>query len=402
MSARVHRILSRPSSHKTRFVLVVLLLSVLAHWFVIDWARDSLALVALLDDSDEDSVITISLQPAPGTSSEPAAPASARPLLPRVAEPADTPAAKSTLAEPTPAAEPPAPAPTASNPDAPAEVAAGASPAAAAPATETAAPSAPATPVMTPADPPKVASPAEPVPAPPQAHIPPGTPPAPEAAPLFDRISLPPSAELSYDALAIKGNSKVEGRGVVSWQQDGRQYSINGEANVLFLSVLSYRSTGSVGAMGIAPELYVEKRLGKSATNTHFHRERQTISFSASTHQYPVRGGEQDRGSVFWQLAGLARGNPDKLVAGFTFEMIIAGHRTADPWQVQVVGREPLPLTGGSTDAWHLIVRPLEGNPDYQLEVWLAPDTEWYPVKIMYVDRKGATLGLTLSKLAKK
>jgi hypothetical protein len=220
--------------------------------------------------------------------------------------------------------------------------------------------------------------------------------------PLFSRVSLPPSADLSYDALAIKGSSKVEGRGLVKWVQDGRQYSITGEASVLFLSVLSYRSEGRLGEVGILPELYTEKRLGKSSTNTHFHRERQTISFSASTNNYPVKGGEQDRGSVFWQLAGLARGNPEKIQAGLSFELVIAGSRTADPWRVTVHGTESITLGQGRTDAWHMsLVRP-DGGTDYQLEVWVAPEQDWYPVKIMYADRKGTSLGLTLSKIEKK
>jgi hypothetical protein len=219
---------------------------------------------------------------------------------------------------------------------------------------------------------------------------------------LFSQFSLPPSANLGYDAVAIKGNSKVEGKGLVKWMQDGRQYSISGEASVLFLSVLSYRSEGHLTDVGILPEIYVEKRLGKSSTNTHFHRERQTISFSASTNSYPVKGGEQDRGSVFWQLAGLARGNPDKLQTGLSFELIIAGSRTADPWQVTVLGREPVAMAQGSTDAWHLRIVRQDGGADYQLEVWLAPTQDWYPVKILYVDRKGTTLGLTLATLEKK
>jgi len=244
-------------------------------------------------------------------------------------------------------------------------------------------------------------APPEPVPS--KTDVSPSAPSTTADAPrLFSRISLPPSADLSYDAVAIKGSSKVEGRGLVKWVQDGRQYSITGEASVLFLSVLSYRSEGRVGEIGILPELYTEKRMGKSSTNTHFHRERQTISFSASTNNYPVKGGEQDRGSVFWQLAGLARGNPDKLQAGLSFDLIIAGSRTADPWRVTVHGREPVALGQGRTDAWHMsLVRPDGGN-DYQLEVWIAPGQDWYPVKIMYVDRKGTSLGLTLSKLEKK
>lgn len=371
-----------PSGRKAGFMVLLLLVSLLAHWVIIDWARDSLALVSLLDDDDDVVQVTLHTELPP-----PAHQAALPEPLPPPPAPDKTP-----VPAPIPETAPDSASLPDSNPSPPAV-------------SDIAADTGTTDPVPKPSD-----SSADPVVAP-----------APEAVPstatdtattaaasaadkpsLFSQFSLPPSAELSYDAVAIKGNSKVEGRGLVKWAQDGRQYSIAGEASVLFLSVLSYRSEGHLTEAGILPEMYVEKRLGKSSTNTHFHRERQTISFSASTNSYPVKGGEQDRGSVFWQLAGLARGNPDKLQAGLSFELIIAGSRTADPWQVTVLGREPVALAQGSTDAWHLRIVRQDGGADYQLEVWLAPAQDWYPVKILYVDRKGTTLGLTLSALAKK
>ncbi|MEO0314869.1 MAG: putative exported protein [Pseudomonadota bacterium] len=382
-----------PSGRKAGFMLLVLLLSLVAHLFIIQWARDSLALVSLLDD--EEDLIQVSLQAATTPQSRAAIP---RPPPPPTSAPEKSPPLlpDAPVANPTPAESPPA-APVVNEP---APVTSDRTPQASDTVTETSTANAPAP------------APASPVPtSPAQSDVPTTAAPATaesapatttDTPPLFSRVSLPPSADLSYDAIAIKGSSKVEGRGLVKWTQDGRQYSINGEASVLFLSVLSYRSEGRLGDIGLLPELYTEKRLGKSSTNTHFHRERQTISFSASTNNYPVKGGEQDRGSVFWQLAGLARGNPDKLQAGLSFELVIAGSRTADPWRVTVHGTEPVALTQGKVDAWHMsLIRP-DGGTDYQLEVWVAPGQDWYPVKIMYVDRKGTTLGLTLSKLEKK
>lgn len=374
-----------PSGRQAGFMALILLVSLLAHLFIIEWARDSLALVSLLDDEEE--VIQVTLHTPPSPTVERAAP-----LLPRPASPAPEP---STASPPAPSPDPgrPADTPTAAqetNTDtAPSTQAANASDSIADPVVAPTAETAPA-----------------PVPVPPVSTAPAEMAPVPAAAsntpPLFVRVSLPPSADLSYDAIAIKGNSKVEGRGLVKWVQDGRQYSLSGEASVLFLSVLSYRSEGHLNELGILPERYVEKRLGKSSTHTHFHRERQTISFSASTNSYPVKGGEQDRGSVFWQLAGLARGNPEKLQAGLSFDLIIAGSRTAEPWRVTIQGLETVALARGGVDAWHMTVVRQEGGAEYQLEVWIAPAQDWYPVKIMYVDRKGTSLGLSLSALEKK
>jgi Protein of unknown function (DUF3108) len=380
-----------PSGRKAGFMALLLLVSLLAHLFIIDWARDSLTIVSLLDD-DED-VVQVTLH----TALSPPSPKAALPKpLPSSPAPDQTSAPLPTPV-PVPATETALATGPANPPVAVSDIApdAGKNDLAAKPSDSA------AEPIVSPA--PETAAALTPTAEP--ATLTSATPPAAtvtDKPALFSQFSLPPSANLGYDAVAIKGNSKVEGKGLVKWMQDGRQYSISGEASVLFLSVLSYRSEGHLTDVGILPEIYVEKRLGKSSTNTHFHRERQTISFSASTNSYPVKGGEQDRGSVFWQLAGLARGNPDKLQAGLSFELIIAGSRTADPWQVTVLGRESVAMAQGSTDAWHLRIVRQDGGADYQLEVWLAPAQDWYPVKILYVDRKGTTLGLTLATLEKK
>lgn len=415
-----------PPGRKAGFLLLILLVSLLAHLFIIQWATDRLAMVALRDDQQD--IISVTLQTTARPPTQAATPDPTPPATPASEEKSPPPLPDAPVTSPPPAANEVA-APVVAEPvlatppdqttratNAVTETAA--APVAALPPEPAASPAPGPLPALAPPEPSRLPALASPEPSPPPTPAPPEPIPtqtdaataAPAPAPsatadrpqLFSRISLPPSADLSYDAVAIKGSSKVEGRGLVKWVQNGRQYSITGEASVLFLSVLSYRSEGYLGDVGILPELYTEKRLGKSSTNTHFHRERQTISFSASTNSYAVKGGEQDRGSVFWQLAGLARGNPDRWQAGLSFDLIIAGSRTADPWRVTVHGTAPIALGQGRTDAWHMTLARPDGGNDYQLEVWLAPAQDWYPVKIMYVDRKGTSLGLTLSKLEKK
>ena len=217
--------------------------------------------------------------------------------------------------------------------------------------------------------------------------------------PLFDKISLPPAAELVYKVTAVKEGRKVEGRGTIIWQPNGNQYSIAGEAGILFFTVLSYKSTGTVNASGIEPELYVEKRFRKSETNTHFHRERKTISFSASTNSYESKGGEQDRASVIWQIASFGRGDGSKFMPGLVFEILIAGTRSASNWRIYVNGKEDIPLDGKPTEAWHLTLMPAEHSNELQFELWLAPQKEWYPVKLHYADRNDGYLELLLTKL---
>jgi hypothetical protein len=219
---------------------------------------------------------------------------------------------------------------------------------------------------------------------------------------LFEQVSFPPSAELRYNAIAAQGARTLSGSGNIAWQHDDKSYTIKGEASALLLSLLSYQSNGQLSKAGILPDLYYEKRIGKSATQTHFVRERKTISFSASTATYEIQGDEQDRGSVIWQLVGIARGDPTKLEPGLTFESVIAGSKAADRWRVQVSSKESLTLTDGTITAWHFSLTPSISSFDYQIDLWLSPEKEWYPVKIMYANRAGANLTMTLEKIQKK
>ena len=222
------------------------------------------------------------------------------------------------------------------------------------------------------------------------------------ASSIFTKVSLPPPAQLNYTVLAARDGRKVEGRGTINWQPSGEQYSISGDAGIIFLTVLNYKSTGSVDLSGITPELYVEKRFGKSETNTHFHRERKTISFSASTNSYPTSGGEQDRASVIWQIAAMGRGDSDKFTPGLNFGMLIAGTRSAAVWRVVINGKQSVRLTNETVEAWHLTILPVEQSQELQFELWLAPEKEWYPVKLVYSDKKSGFLELVLNKLEQK
>ena len=349
-------------------------LIVAAHLALIDWANDSLALIRALDEEDDPVIVELHAPADKATVAPPPARA-AKPVAERVAPM-------------VPAAPPAMPAPPAL-----AESTAAADAVASAPDTTTTASSAP------------TPSPVR------EAETPAGTASAPGStsaasndspAPVFERVSFPPSAELSYDALATQGSRRLSGSGNIVWQQSGQTYLIKGEASALLLNLLTYQSSGQIGSIGLLPEQYQEKRLGKSSTTTHFVRERKTISFSASTQLHEIRGGEQDRGSVIWQLAGLARGDPDKLAAGLGFEAIVAGSKAADRWNVIVIGKEQVTLAEGSVSGWHLSLAPVENNFDYQIDLWLSPERDWYPVRINYSNRSGASLSLSLSRLNKK
>ena len=371
-----------PPNRKLWLPLAVIAIILIAHLLLIQWVQDSLEFMRLLD-ADNEPVEIVLRAPTPSV------PAQTKPAAPKKIPPA----------EPTPAIPAPSavqevtPTPTAPRVDTASETnnVPNSESTAQMHAEGNATSAASVSPNLS-NDVPEKKSELEPATA-----LKANTPPF-----LFEQVSFPPSAELRYNALAAQGARSLSGSGNIVWQHDGKSYTLKGEASALLLSLLSYQSSGQLSKAGILPDLYYEKRIGKSATQTHFVRERKTISFSASTATYEIQGGEQDRGSVIWQLVGIARGDPTKLEPGLMFETVIAGSKAADRWRVQVSSKESLTLTDGTITAWHFSLTPAVSSFDYQIDLWLSPEKEWYPVKIMYANRAGANLTMTLEKIQQK
>jgi hypothetical protein len=213
------------------------------------------------------------------------------------------------------------------------------------------------------------------------------------------QTSAPPSAELKYKVEAVQKGQNYHGSGKITWQTDGGNYTINGEAGALFITVLDFKSEGEVNGFGVAPVTYTQKRFRKPATKTIFHRELQQIVFSSSENKYPLSGGEQDRASVVWQLASIGRGDSAQFSPGAVIDLFVAGPLDAETWRMQIVGQEQIDVDGDQRTAWHVIRIPEPGSHEQRLDIWLSPQQEWYPVKLRFTETDGDYLDMSLSNL---
>jgi hypothetical protein len=209
----------------------------------------------------------------------------------------------------------------------------------------------------------------------------------------------PPSVNLNYDVYARRDGQKFHGGGRIIWHSQGQFYLITGEASLLVFTLLNFKSDGVIDEFGVSPVLYSEKRLRKPETNTHFHRERNTISFSASTATYPRNGGEQDRASIIWQLAAIGRGDAARFADGTDIDIFVAGVRDGETWRIHVVGEEEVDAGIGKVRAWHVVRHPRPGSYDQKIDIWLAPQKNWYPVRLLYTESNGDFLDMSLSNL---
>jgi hypothetical protein len=216
-------------------------------------------------------------------------------------------------------------------------------------------------------------------------------------------VDLPPSADLVYKIDARKKGISLGGDALVNWRAGNGTYSATNAARASLLGkILDNRTEGLIDAFGLAPAQFNEKRFRKAATTATFDRAGKAITFNEGNERYPLLGGEQDRASVQWQLAAVARAAPEKFVPGSEWKFFVAGRRDAEVWTFKVVGRENLSTSMGAMQAVHLIKAPGPDAKGQHVDLWLAPGHEWYPVKLRFSEEEGEYVQQVIEKITKK
>ena len=215
--------------------------------------------------------------------------------------------------------------------------------------------------------------------------------------------SEPPSADLNYTIAARQHGLTINGTANVQWRAGDGKYSLAVESRAaIFGKILETRSEGLIDEFGLAPVAFYEKRFRKDANTTTFKRDAKTISFSVGDETYPIKGGEQDRASIQWQVASQARATPDKFKPGSEWSYFVAGRRDAQQWSFKVANVEPVQTGNGEVSAVHLVRGPLDDDKGSQVDLWLAPSLDWYPVRVVFKDADGDYVDQTLDKFVKK
>jgi hypothetical protein len=213
-------------------------------------------------------------------------------------------------------------------------------------------------------------------------------------------VDVPPSADLIYSIKARQSGLNLSGDAVINWRAGDGKYSIVAETRTPLLGkILDNKSAGAVDGHGLAPTQFYEKRLFKDARTTSFQRDSKTIVFSDSPQSYPIKGGEQDRASIPWQLIAVARAAPEKFIAGSQWDFFVAGQRDAERWIFKVVNRESVHTAQGDIEAVHLVRVPPPDGQDKQLDIWLAPKLDWFPVRLRFDEGGGDFVEQTLEKI---
>lgn len=213
-------------------------------------------------------------------------------------------------------------------------------------------------------------------------------------------VNLPPSAELLYTIKAKHSGFALKGDARMHWIAAADRFDITVETRATMLGkLLDSHSQGGVNRYGLAPTRLTEKRFRKPPHTVTFGREDHTIRFSESAVTYPIKGGEQDRTSISWQLVAIARAAPDKFKPGTVWPFFVAGRSAAEVWVFKVIGRETIRTPMGEVSAIHIAKLPSKSQEQQHLDLWLAPSLEWYPVRMLFSESNGLEVDQVLQKI---
>jgi hypothetical protein len=237
----------------------------------------------------------------------------------------------------------------------------------------------------------------------PETPAPPAEPAAP-AAPEVRRykIDMPPPATITLDvARTDKDGTEWSGEAMLAWQLNDDTYKIQAEAGIRVVftrvNLVVLHSEGAVAATGFAPIKMTEKRRGRSLTATHFNWGDNKLTFSASQAAYPLAPGAQDKASIPLQLSAIARGDAKQLSGAI--DILVGEDRDASVYRFKVVGQEEIDTRLGKLQTWHLTRPPLPGSYKSTLDIWLAPQHGWYPVRIRNTEANGAVTTQTVNNI---
>ncbi|QNB00281.1 DUF3108 domain-containing protein [Massilia sp. Se16.2.3] len=136
-----------------------------------------------------------------------------------------------------------------------------------------------------------------------------------------------------------------------------------------------FESEGGEDDAGMAPASTRERSPTGGAWVTRFNREENRIDYAGGAAPPP---GVQDRASVLIQLAGMGLAEPDQMQD--VIEIVVGGAAGTGIARFRVMGQEEIDTGIGRLAAVHLA--QLAPSGERRVELWLAPQQHWLPVRI--------------------
>lgn len=198
-------------------------------------------------------------------------------------------------------------------------------------------------------------------------------------------VKLPTSARYIYNTryseLSLSGTTTID------WQREAMAYKLRMVTRALGFDLIELTSSGRLAPYGLAPDRYVEARTRRAPQAANFDWPGAKVSFSARNRDRTLAAGTQDRLSFQFQLMWLAQALPQRIGQDARMVLPVAGRDDVASYQFRFAGRQKVDTGLGEIETIK-IERIVDRSADAQVDVWLAPEFDWLPVKLRFTDRQ--------------
>jgi hypothetical protein len=206
------------------------------------------------------------------------------------------------------------------------------------------------------------------------------------------RFRFPEPVRILYDVQGRSGFS-YSASAEMLWRHDGATYQSALRVSKLGIPLSVWTSKGSLGAQGVAPMRFGEKKGRSSEIAAHFQRDKGIISFSRNAPDVVLQTAAQDHLSTFFQLSSMVSGEPARFTPGSAIAFQSANAYGAEDWTFKVGALESMGLPPPAANGLRL-TRDHGAEYDTKVEVWLAPTLGYLPVRIRLSQTNGDFLEL--------
>jgi len=197
---------------------------------------------------------------------------------------------------------------------------------------------------------------------------------------------LPARFRLDFVAQASRGPFTLEGENELVFGIEGGRYALRSATRSLLFSA-EQRSAGDVRGALLVPREYTERSQRRPPKSTRIDWDRGSVQFSANKDGPSVTEPLlQDRLSLLVQVGQQLRAQQ----ARGAVVLPVAGVRHVNTYRLELRGAETLELPAGRFETWRL-ERPLTAEQD-GIEVWVAPQLCWLPVRLRFTDDHGQVI----------
>jgi Protein of unknown function (DUF3108) len=250
------------------------------------------------------------------------------------------------------------------------------------------------TPAITVAPPAPEPAPA-PVPAPPpEPTVEPAVEPVPAVAEPSEPTGLPPAVrQLPTKGRIAYRTTYTRMRGIEAMTYVDWSIDVEGARYELWLrtvdptGLLDLRSSGEIRPFGIAPFRYIERiEIANRELSVEFDWPNHVVRFAGrgAGEPAPFDDGTQDPLSLQFHLPLLAQTYPWRFTPGSLVHFQVA-RRKVESYTFAVDGFEPILIQGRVVQTLK-VLRPKSPESNRGVELWMAPEFDWIPVRLRFVD----------------